>query len=105
MTAIRPPLKNRLCLSGVCILLQLIAGCTSQPTAIDRQFGQSMQNIKAQQAVHTALTATAYPPIVSDGTIGKAAIDRYHKSYEVLPPPVNIFNIGVGTPVAGQPIR
>ena len=29
----------------------------------------------------------------------RAAIERYYKSFEAPPPPGNIFNIGVGTPM------
>ena len=44
--------------------------------------------------------------MASEGVIGKSAIDRYHRSYELPPPPTNVYNIGVGTPMtAAQPAR
>jgi hypothetical protein len=42
---------------------------------------------------------------VSDAVSGKAAIERYYKSYETPPPSGNVFNIGVGAPVMAPGIR
>jgi hypothetical protein len=99
---IRPSFKRSFIpLSAFCVL-QVLAGCADQPTLIDQQFGVSLQTIKAQQAVHPYGTETSYPPLVSEGVIGKSAIDRYHRSFEQPLQQPNIFNIGVGTPMTTQ---
>ena len=90
---------------GLVYTMTLLAGCADTPTVVDRQFGASLRQIQTAQSVHLHHTPTAYPPMVSDGTSGKAAIDRFHKSYETPMPPGNIFNIGVGTPMTAQPAR
>jgi hypothetical protein len=90
---------------GVVGALPLLTGCADAPTTVDRQFGQSTRRIQVQQSIHPHDAATAYPPIVSDGASGKAGVDRFQKSYETPTPAGNIFNIGVGTPMAAQPSR
>jgi hypothetical protein len=36
-----------------------------------------------------------------DGPAADATIDRYHKSYETPPQPVNVFTIGIGSGSGG----
>ena len=98
--------RSGLCWIAALWALQSLTGCADQPTLIDRQFGTSTHEIKVQQSVHPYGRDTAYPPMASEGVIGKSAIDRYHRSYELPPPPTNVYNIGVGTPMtAAQPAR
>ena len=82
-----------------------MSGCAEQPTAVDRNFGQSTRRIQVEQSVHPHDTPPAYPPLMADAVSGKAAIERYYKSYETPPPPGNIFNIGVGTPLMAPAAR
>jgi hypothetical protein len=95
---------HRLTAWGLALLCAL-AGCADRPTAVDQAFGESTRQIRLQQSIHPHDTPTAYPPIVSDGTSGKAGIERFYKSYEAPTPAGNTFNIGVGTPMAGQIAR
>lgn len=90
---------------AVCILAAVLCGCAEQPTAIDRTFGQSIHRIQIEQSIHPHDVPPAYPPLVSDAVSGKAAIERYYKSYETPPPSGNVFNIGVGAPVMAPGIR
>lgn len=83
----------------------LVLGCAQPPTAVDRDFGQSTRRIQLEQSVHPHDAPPAYPPLVSDAVSGKAAIERYYKSYEAPPPSGNILNIGVGTPPMASGIR
>jgi hypothetical protein len=92
----------------MCLALCLSAsmmGCAEQPTAVDRDFGKSVQRTQEAQSLHPHNVPPAYPPLVSDAVSGKAAIDRYYKSYETPPPPVNVLNIGVGTPAMAPSAR
>jgi hypothetical protein len=98
------------CRAGVTRLIALCAiglvlGCAEQPTAVDRDFGHSLRRIQLEQSIHPHDTPPAYPPLVSDAVSGKAAIERYYKSYEMPPPPGNVFNIGVGTPMMAPGAR
>lgn len=86
-------------------LMSVLSGCADRPTAVDRAFGESTRQIRIQQSIHPHDTPPAYPPIVSDGTSGKAGIERFYKSYETPMPVGNTFNIGVGTPMTAQPAR
>lgn len=89
----------------LCILTIGLAGCADQPTAVDRTFGQSIRNAQVGQSIHPHDIPPAYPPLVSDAVSGKAAIERYYKSYETPPPAGNVFNIGVGAPMIAPTTR
>ncbi|MFM2239307.1 MAG: hypothetical protein RJA69_681 [Pseudomonadota bacterium] len=84
---------------AACTSVCLMLGCAELPTAVDRNFGKSFQRTLDAQAIHPRDIPPAYPPLVSDAVSGKAAIERYYKSYESPPPPGNVLNIGVGTPL------
>ncbi len=74
-----------------------LSACSHYPSAIDQHFGASVRDVvqiqtaNPQQPTPTQITAT------SDGQSAKSAIDRYQKSFDVIPPPPNVFNIGVGS--------
>lgn len=93
--AIRRSAITRLAL---CTSVWLVLGCAEQPTAVDRNFGKSIQRTQEAQSIHPHNVPPAYPPLVSDAVSGKAAIERYYKTYEAPPPAGNVFNIGVGVP-------
>jgi hypothetical protein len=96
---------NRISLTLCLFLCLKLVGCASDPSQTDRQFGLASRDIfNRQQSI--ADTASLAPSVrTSDGGAMKSAIDRYQKSFETLPVPVNIFNIGVGTPMVGTPQR
>jgi hypothetical protein len=78
-----------------CALLTLSA-CSHDPSAIDQHFGSAVRDAMQRQ---TAPPRPSDPPQISatsDGQSAKSAIDRYQKSFDVIPPPANVFNIGVG---------
>lgn len=80
-------------------------GCASQPTQVDLQFGMASKvAFLGQQAVPDTAHLSAAARTV-DGLTMKSAIDRYQKSFETLPLPINIFNIGVGTPMPSSSQR
>ena len=71
------------------------AGCAVNPYAPNASFGAAVTGAKAMQVVNTGpvrpVSATGL-----DGVAAKAAMDRYHKSFEEPPVPQNVLNIGVG---------
>jgi len=83
-----------------CAVLVLNA-CSNYPSTIDENFGTAVRHMVSMQTVNPdapVITNTLSP---SDGQSAKSAIDRYQKSFDVLPPPTNVFNIGVGSGTGG----
>jgi hypothetical protein len=97
---------NRLAhtLGTITLLCSLAACSTPPPTELDRNFGQAVRNARVAQTLNPSATGRAHPPPTS-GAIAKASMDRYQKSFETPPPPVNVLNIGVGTSSGNSPSR
>ena len=76
--------------------LALIAGCAETPR-VDEHFGEAVRAATAQQIVNPDASLNKDPVAGIDGQAANSSIDRYHRSYQVPPPPVNVFTIGVGT--------
>jgi hypothetical protein len=87
-------------LLNICAVMA-ISACSNYPSAIDERFGNSQRHTVDIQTVNpnAPLITEALPP--SDGQSSKAAMDRYQKSFEVLPPASNVYNIGVGSGMTG----
>lgn len=79
----------------------VLAGCTTAPTLVDQQFGQAVIRARAQQVIDPDAPTRVRPVSGVDGQASRAAIDRYEKTFEVPPPPVNVLNIGVGSSSTG----
>lgn len=97
---------NRLAhpLGTITLLCSLAACSTPAPTELDRHFGQAVRNARAAQTLYPSAGGQAHQPTFS-GAIAKASMDRYQKSFETPPPPVNVLNIGVGTSNGNSPTR
>lgn len=90
---------------GMITLLCSLAACsTPAPTELDRNFGQAVRNARSAQTLNPSASGRNHQP-TSSGTIAKASMDRYQKSFETPPPPVNVLNIGVGTSIGNSPSR
>jgi hypothetical protein len=74
----------------------LLTGCAARTPVLDQHFGEAVNQAKAQQTVNPDASRDRDPVAGLDGQAANATIDRYHKSYETPPQPVNVFNIGVG---------
>lgn len=85
---------------AACTLLAL-AGCASESISLDRHLGESLRQAQDQQAVYPPGTWPASRPQSTDGVASVHAIERYQQSYAKPQPPVNVMNIGVGTPQTG----
>lgn len=75
----------------------LCAGCVSQPSAVDAGFGQAVLGARAAQVINPNAPARQRAPATADGQAAKSAVERYQKSFDAPPPPVNVLNIGVGS--------
>ncbi len=77
------------------------AGCANypqqSPSLVDENFGQAVNRARARQVVDPNASLVQREPRGIDGQAAKSAIDRYQKSFDVPPPPINVMNIGVGT--------
>lgn len=89
-------LNAKTMLAGLCGML-LLAGCANRtPTQVDQKFGEAVNTAKAQQIINPDGPRNTDPVKGIDGKAADATVDRYHKSFESPPPPVNVFTIGVG---------
>jgi len=81
--------------------VMFVSACSHYPSTIDEQFGQSQRKTVDLQTVNPDAPLATSTLAPSDGQSTKAAVDRYQKSFEVLPPTSNVFNIGVGSGMTG----
>jgi len=81
---------------GTLAAVLLLAGCVTQAPVVDQHFGEAVNMAKAQQTVNPDASRDQDPVAGLDGQAANAVIDRYHKSYETPPQPVNVFTIGIG---------
>ena len=75
--------------------------CSNYPSAIDENFGGSVRKFVNMQTANPEVSQSMNTSAKTDGQSVKASIDSYQKSFEVLPPPSNVFNIGVGSGTGG----
>lgn len=73
----------------------VISACATYPSTVDDRFGASVKSAGMLQSVNPGLRSGA--PLALDGEAATFAMDRYQRSFERPQPPVNVFNIGVGT--------
>lgn len=81
------------------ILVTLTAGlaaCTSTTPNLDRNFGQAVNQAKAQQTLNPDASRNTDPVAGLDGVAADAAIDNYTKSVRAQPEPATVINIGGG---------
>jgi hypothetical protein len=89
-------LNFKIFLLGSAVLSALV-GCASNTPVLDQHFGDAVNAAKAQQIMSPEASLNTDPVAGIDGDAAKAAVGRYHKSFEQPPATTNIFNIGVGT--------
>lgn len=72
-------------------------GCTAVTPNLDRQFGSTVNVLKAQQVIDPAASSRATTTTI-DGETAREAIKRYYKSYKAPTPQPGAFTIkAVGT--------
>lgn len=75
--------------------LLALTGCTSLTPNLDRQFGNSVNVLKAQQTIDPNASGNT-KAVSMDGHAAREVVDRYYKSYKAPTPQPNVFTIGVG---------
>ena len=66
----------------VCAIVFAGAGCASSTPQMDRRFGQSVQQLRAQQILYPAAALNADPANGLDGVSAAGSYDRYLKSFQ-----------------------
>lgn len=82
-------------LAGACAAW-LASGCAEAPSRTDLAFGNAVRAAAASQTIHPDASRNMAAPSGMEGGAAKATIDRYEKSFETPPAPVNVFAIGMG---------
>jgi len=80
----------------------LCGGCANYLYAEPPGFGQSVTGARAAQVIDPDAPSKPRAAPVGDGQAAKAAVDRYQKSFETPPAPVNVLNIGIGSGTGGS---
>lgn len=101
MTTLHRPGLIPMCKGALTVVTLILGGCASSLWTHDAQFGQSVRQAAQSQLLDPSAPVSTPMRLGTDGVIAKSAVDRYQKSFEVLPPPVNVLNIGVGTGASG----
>ena len=85
--------------AALCAVLALSA-CASSIWTPQASFGEAVRQAQQIQVLDPSAPKPPVAEVGTDGVIAKSAVDRYQRSFEILPLPVNVFNIGVGTGTA-----
>lgn len=96
--------NRKFAMTTLCLAALLAAGCAEDRYREEEGFGDAVRAAKARQIINPDASRNAARPDGMDGASAKATIDRYQKSYESPPPPVNVFTIGVGGGTAGSSV-
>lgn len=94
--------------AALCLALlgsTLLAACASDTPVLDAHWGQSLQAAQTRQSVHPEGSLPERGPIDTSGAVARAGLDRYQQSFEKPPAPVNVLNLGVGTPPTAGGVR
>ncbi len=75
----------------------LLSACVTHPSPIDAQFGNAVRAAVQSQIVNVNAPADGAGVMHSDGQSVKSSVDRYQKSFDVVTPTSNVYNIGVGS--------
>lgn len=78
-----------------------LTSCSHTPSTVDNNFGFSVRQLVKTQIANPLAPMNPTSPAPSDGQSAKSAIDRYQQSFDSVPPPTNVFNIGVGSGTGG----
>ncbi|PUE62772.1 hypothetical protein B9Z45_02900 [Limnohabitans sp. 2KL-17] len=90
------------CPSGWVIFLSLsITGCANEAYVTAPNFGSAVRKAVSAQTLNQDAGKQQTAKAGADGVIMKSTVDRYQSTYEMPPPPVNVFNIGVGGSAGG----
>lgn len=86
---------NRTLIAACLALPVLLAGCASNTPQLDRQFGQAVSLMQAQQVIDPQAGKRPEPAGL-DGRAARSAYEQYQKSYAAPEPQPQAFTIGIG---------
>jgi hypothetical protein len=93
--------NRKIATTTVCFAALVLSACTEPRiggnTLTDQTFGDAVRAAQAQQTLNPKASQNLMVPQGMDGHAAKSTVDRYEKSFELPPPPVNVYTIGVGT--------
>lgn len=81
---------------SLALALVALSGCAERAPYFESKFGEAARMTRAQQIINPDASLNRDPVKGMDGKAADSTIDRYRKSFEVPPAPVNVFTIGVG---------
>jgi hypothetical protein len=84
-----------------CLATLALCGCAVNPYGHDENFGASVKSAQALQLARPGVRPVG-SALALDGESAALAIDNYYSSFAKPPPPVNVFNIGVGSNSSGS---
>jgi len=93
---------RKLAMTTLCLTALLAAGCAENRYREEEGFGDAVRAAMARQIINPDASRNPARPDGMDGNSAKATVDRYQKSFESPPPPVNVFTIGVGGGTSGS---
>ncbi len=100
-----PNFSNKSTFIVIYLFCIVLSGCANKPTLNDQLFGTAYRAaLMEQEAVNEDFNNSLISR-TTDGNAMKSAVDRYQKSFETIPLPINIFNIGVGTSSSTSTLR
>lgn len=80
------------------LLNAFMAACAPLPLpSADKDRAGIVRKVWLDQTANPQGTSALRPPPLSSGSTAKASIERWQKSFESPPAPVNVLNMGVGT--------
>lgn len=84
--------------SAIAVLLLLgVGGCTTTTPALDRNFGATVNLMKAQQTLNPTAALNVNPVKGMDGKAAKSGYDAYQKSYAAPEAQTGALTIGIGS--------
>lgn len=93
--------NRKLAVASVGLVALLVAGCAENRYREPENFGDAVRAAQARQIINPDASRSTARPDGMDGAAAKSTIDRYQKSFETPPAPVNVFTIGVGGGTSG----
>lgn len=74
--------------------VMLLSACSNYPSTVDENFGASLRQTVIVQTANPDAPLHTDTLAPSDGQSAKSAVDRYQKSFDVLPPPPMCSTLG-----------
>lgn len=71
-----------------------LTGCATTTPHLDENFGQAVNQARAQQTVNPDASRNTDPVAGMEGKAAQAVVDTYHEGLRQAPAPATVINIG-----------